>query len=216
MPVQFDCNKYRIALGITGSKFTQKPRVIVSECAYAHEVWHMLCYTWKRCEVSPLREREPSQEMDLCSMMCASLNVKVHGVLMMLLPVNPREEVWYIITGIFFSTVLPPSFMIVVHRSHSAHQCTTICECDTSFIAFLYKARQSNAHTHTHVYIYIHSNASSVSDCHCQVYLPCYAGQLQHNRQSIKYWQATHFNNIWYSWLSNICTCCHHIRFITS
>ena len=46
--------------------------------------------------------------------------------------------------------------MIVVHRSHSAHQCTTICECDTSFIAFLYKARQSNAHTHTHVYIYIY------------------------------------------------------------
>ena len=35
----------------TRSKFIQKPRVIVSECAHAHVVWRPLIYMWKRCEI---------------------------------------------------------------------------------------------------------------------------------------------------------------------
>jgi len=59
-------------------KFTQRPHAVVSECANALEVRCPLCsYMWKRCEVLSLRKRGLSQEMDLCSMMCASPNAKV-------------------------------------------------------------------------------------------------------------------------------------------
>ena len=52
-----------------------------------------------------LRGREsPSQEMDLCLMMYASPNAKVHGVLMMLSPMKSGEK-FNTITGTF---VLPP------------------------------------------------------------------------------------------------------------
>ena len=56
-----------------------------------HVAWHQFCYmyTWKRCKVSSSRKREPSPEMDLCSVVCASLNGKVNGVLTML----SQEEV---------------------------------------------------------------------------------------------------------------------------
>ena len=51
---------------LTRSKLTQKPLVIVSECAHVC----LLCYTWKRCEVSSLRKSGPSQEMDLFDDVC--------------------------------------------------------------------------------------------------------------------------------------------------
>ena len=80
---------------ITRFKFTQKPRVIVSECTPAHET--ALLYTWKKCEVS--KERAVSG-MDLCSMICASLNVRVHGVITMLSLMKPRKK-FDTITGTF-------------------------------------------------------------------------------------------------------------------
>ena len=64
----------------TRSKFTQKPRVIVSECTHAHEV--STCFA--RCEVVSSKKGEPSQEMDLCSTIRASPNAKAHGALTML------------------------------------------------------------------------------------------------------------------------------------
>ena len=51
----------------TRSKFTQKPRVIVSECAHVHEARQLLWYTWKRCEVSSSRNRESHLKKWTCA-----------------------------------------------------------------------------------------------------------------------------------------------------
>ena len=125
-----------------------------------------LAYLWKRCESS-----SPTQEIDLCSIMCAPLNAKVHGVLTMLSLMKPGKK-FHAITGTFvFPPSEPSSFTIIVHSRCSACQCTTICRCDTNFIAFLYEV----THICTCIYIYIYKNNSSVSDCCCQDYLPRYA-----------------------------------------
>ena len=43
----------------------------------------------KFCTLSS--KKEPSQEMDLCLMVFASPNVKVHGILTMLSPIKPGK-----------------------------------------------------------------------------------------------------------------------------
>jgi len=70
----------------TRSVFTQKPCVSAEQ-----EVRCLLFYTWKKCKVSSSRNRELSQEMDLFSMMCVSLNAKLHGVLTMMSPMKHRK-----------------------------------------------------------------------------------------------------------------------------
>ena len=49
--------------------------------------------------------REPSQEMELCSMMCASPNTKVHGVLTMLSLMKPGKKLEVVIGTLFFYCV---------------------------------------------------------------------------------------------------------------
>ena len=39
-------------------------------------------------------ERELSEEMNLFSMMCVSLNAKLHGVLTMMSPMKPRKKLF--------------------------------------------------------------------------------------------------------------------------
>ena len=81
-----------------------------------------LCYTWKRCEVSSLRKREPSQEMDLCLTMFASPNAEVHGVLMILSPMKP-EKMFDTIAGTFvipFYPLCEPPSPDIVLSSHFA------------------------------------------------------------------------------------------------
>jgi len=78
--------------------------------------------------------------MDLCLMMCVSLNAKVHGIITMLSPMKPRK----------FDTITcePPT---VVPGSCSVHQCTTI---------YADAILKETAHTHVYIYIHTHSNAS--------------------------------------------------------
>ena len=61
---------------LTMCRFTQKPRVIVSECSHARAVLNM-----DEVQTSSSRKGESSPEVDLGSVMCASPNAKVHGVL---------------------------------------------------------------------------------------------------------------------------------------
>jgi len=80
-------------LCLVWSMLTQKPCIIVSECAHVPEAWNPLRYTWKRCEVLSSRKSEPSEEMDLSSTMCASPNAKVNGHNYDAVTNKAREEV---------------------------------------------------------------------------------------------------------------------------
>ena len=58
--------------------------------------------------------------------------------------------------------------MIIVCCSCSTRRCTTICRCDTNFIAFFYKVYPRVMEVPHINILCIRTNASSVSDCHHQ------------------------------------------------
>ena len=96
------------------------------------------------------RKRELCQEMDLCSLIFASLNVKVHSVLTMLSPLKPGYN---------------KSMFVFDHVSH--HLSRTIVVLSSC-------SMHANALQYADVILtlckllYIHTNTSSVSDCCCQ------------------------------------------------
>ena len=61
---------------------------------HMHTAQCPLCYKWKRCVVSCSRKGELFPEMDLCSLMSASPNAKVHGVLTMLSQMKPSVRLY--------------------------------------------------------------------------------------------------------------------------
>jgi len=94
-------------------------------------------------------KRELSEEMDLCSMMCVSLNTKVHGVLMMLSLMKSRKK-FDIITGTFVfhhvsHHLLQSLSSAAVWRANALY---TVCGCCTNFIHSFIKRERSCTHTH--------------------------------------------------------------------
>ena len=126
--------------------YNQFQYVMVSECTHthAHEVCLPLCYTWKRCKVS-LRKREPSQEMDLCLMVCTSPNAKVHGVLAV--TDEGWEEVQCNNKYLCYPPCEPPSFTVHVHSSCS---CANALQCADVMLTLLHSCIKSDgSYTHT-------------------------------------------------------------------
>jgi len=117
-------------LGLSHSEASRNS-VRVCTCAWSATP---TCYTWKRCEVSSLRKREPSRMKWTCVWWCVHLQMLRYRVYSWCCH---GEEVQYNIRYLCFLPYKFPSLTIVVLSYRSTHQCTTIRGCNTNLIVFL-------------------------------------------------------------------------------